>query len=173
MPAPKEDGPQTLYRMYDAEDRLLYVGMTSRIESRIRQHGKVKSWWPSVATIRLEQYASRAEAAAAEAEAIRSEQPQFNIMLMPRPESGRKRQRVFVNESGGKSTVGVPNGPWEAFGAAVGNRNRSKWLRMFDSFLSRQGAPDLLRDVERIAELRGESVSAAVNGAVRLYIAKG
>jgi len=44
-------GRTAIYRLYDANGVLLYIGQTCRPPTvRMREHGKVKSWWDEVAT---------------------------------------------------------------------------------------------------------------------------
>lgn len=69
----------TLYRFYNAEGHLLYVGITSNPPARFSQHRQQKQWWSDVATIQLEQFADRDQLAAAEIKAIRQEKPLHNI----------------------------------------------------------------------------------------------
>lgn len=79
--APRE--PQTLYRFFDADDRLLYVGISSSAGHRFAQHGRGqdrKPWWPDVATIKIEHYADRRSVEEAEARAIANEQPAYNVI---------------------------------------------------------------------------------------------
>lgn len=67
-----------LYRLYDANDRLLYVGMTSDPKKRWAAHAVRKPWWPEVATRDVEWFADRKAAQEAEAAAIRGESPLYN-----------------------------------------------------------------------------------------------
>jgi predicted GIY-YIG superfamily endonuclease len=69
----------TLYRIYDATDRLLYVGVTGNWFERVAQHANGKGWWDDVATIKVQAFDSRAEALAAETQAIRTEHPLHNV----------------------------------------------------------------------------------------------
>lgn len=71
-----------VYRMYSAAGRLLYVGMTGNLSSRLASHVE-KRWFPLVNTIRLEWFLTRSDAEAAEARAIRDEHPQINIAGLP------------------------------------------------------------------------------------------
>ena len=73
------DRPTTLYRLYDWVDDLLYVGISESAMTRFSQHLIGKEWWTDVALIRLQHFETRAEAVAAETEAIRSECPRHNI----------------------------------------------------------------------------------------------
>ncbi|QLJ01510.1 GntR family transcriptional regulator [Streptomyces sp. NEAU-sy36] len=76
MPANPER--TALYRLFDTDDRLLYVGISSEPKARMRDHAAEKSWWGDVATRDFEWFDSRQEAAEAEIEAIRNEQPLHN-----------------------------------------------------------------------------------------------
>jgi DNA-binding transcriptional regulator YhcF (GntR family)/predicted GIY-YIG superfamily endonuclease len=67
-----------LYRLYDADDRLLYVGITSNPNERFGHHAATKAWWPEVARRDIEWRDTRPEAEAAEIEAIRAEAPLYN-----------------------------------------------------------------------------------------------
>ena len=69
-----------LYRFYDSEELLLYVGITTRVDRRFEQHKRSKSWFNLAARIEIEYYETRGEALAAEAHAIQSEEPLFNII---------------------------------------------------------------------------------------------
>ncbi|WP_428956179.1 GntR family transcriptional regulator [Streptomyces sp. cg35] len=89
------DSPErtALYRLYDENDRLLYVGMSNEPKERMKAHAADKTWWPEVATRDFEWFGTRAEAAQAEIEAIRGEQPIHNhthntaavLALLPPP----------------------------------------------------------------------------------------
>ena len=72
-----------LYRHFDENDRLLYVGISVDALSRTIQH-KRSAWWGEVATITIQRFATRDEALRAEAEAIRCERPKHNKALADR-----------------------------------------------------------------------------------------
>lgn len=67
-----------VYRAYDADGLLLYVGVTSGLMQRIAQHEKSSEWAISTATITVEWWPTRAAALAAETRAIVTEGPVFN-----------------------------------------------------------------------------------------------
>lgn len=71
--------PTSLYRLFDSDDRLLYIGISLRLAGRIGQHRHAKEWWAEVARISVEHFATRREAAAAESAAITTERPAYNI----------------------------------------------------------------------------------------------
>lgn len=75
-----DSSPTTLYRLYNAADELLYVGIAGNPGRRFEQHRKDKPWWGDVATTRLQHFSTREEAMAAELEAIRTENPTHNIV---------------------------------------------------------------------------------------------
>jgi predicted GIY-YIG superfamily endonuclease len=68
-----------IYRMYDAAGVLLYIGISNDFGRRWAQHAESKPWWPEVNRQAVEWRSSRAEALAAEAGAIKTEQPKYNI----------------------------------------------------------------------------------------------
>lgn len=70
--------PHTLYRFYDAEGRLLYIGIAVDFLSRWRKHRK-RDWWPLVARMDIVSYPNRAAAQSAETRAIKTERPLRNI----------------------------------------------------------------------------------------------
>jgi DNA-binding transcriptional regulator YhcF (GntR family) len=68
-----------LYRLYDAEGRLLYIGIAVKPEQRWIQHAAEKDWWPEVARRDTYWCDSRAEALVREVDAIVTEQPIYNV----------------------------------------------------------------------------------------------
>lgn len=73
-----EDDPSALYRIYGENDELLYVGVTFSPAVRMAQHAVEQPWWPEVVRKTMAWYPTRAEAAAAETAAIRTECPKYN-----------------------------------------------------------------------------------------------
>lgn len=76
--------PQTpvrtaLYRLYDRDGELLYVGITDSPKRRFKDHADDKCWWPDVTARTVDWLPTRAHALAAEAQAIRTESPRFNF----------------------------------------------------------------------------------------------
>lgn len=69
-----------LYRLYDAEGQLLYVGISWQPDERLRDHrlGARKEWTRLVALRTLAWFDSRSEAEAAEFVAIKRERPLHN-----------------------------------------------------------------------------------------------
>lgn len=89
--APLKDRPHFVYRIFDAEDRLLYVGCAENVESRIYLHQQISSQFPVSWEIarRIDRYTSQKypnEQLAHEAErrAIESEIPLLNRQHNPR-----------------------------------------------------------------------------------------
>lgn len=69
----------TLYRLIDAEDRLLYIGIAGNPGRRFEQHADDKTWWSDVARITLEHHVDRGSALQAERAAIVAERPIHNV----------------------------------------------------------------------------------------------
>jgi predicted GIY-YIG superfamily endonuclease len=70
---------ETVYRLYDAAETLLYVGVAGMIETRFSQHRAKKPWWPQVVHKTAVWYRTRIEALSFEALAIHDERPVYNI----------------------------------------------------------------------------------------------
>lgn len=136
-----------LYRLWDAADGLLYVGVAARPEFRWTQHADDKEWWSHVCRYEVEWHPDRETALLAEKQAIVAEQPLHNIThsgwraeLDPTsgryrrvPRAGRTRARYFR----------VDDEKWQAFGkvAEALGADRSKLLNQFlDWYLRRPGA---------------------------------
>lgn len=83
-----------LYRLYDQDGRLMYVGISSIPEERWRGHRRDKPWWPQVARKSVEWHATLAAARAAERSAIKTELPVHNVQHHPvnGPEFTRRQQ---------------------------------------------------------------------------------
>lgn len=69
----------TVYRFYDADDELLYVGTTDRLSARLGTHRGQSPWWSQVVFITVVPYETREAAAQAEAVAIATEAPLHNV----------------------------------------------------------------------------------------------
>lgn len=72
------DPPTSLYRAFDADGDLLYIGVTSQRQQRLYRHAKVAQWWQKVATIEIQHYATATEAKLAEADQIGRLHPPHN-----------------------------------------------------------------------------------------------
>lgn len=70
--------PTTVYRLFDEDLRLLYVGVAGNPGRRFEQHSIEKPWWGDVAHVRLRHFDTREAALDAELEAIRKENPLHN-----------------------------------------------------------------------------------------------
>lgn len=69
-----------LYRLYDANDQLLYVGISKSAIRRLHQHLEAQPWSEQIATQTIERYATRIELEAAEKQAIEREAPIHNVI---------------------------------------------------------------------------------------------
>lgn len=89
--------PTAIYRLYDADNRLLYVGISRDVEKRWATHKKTKPWWKEVARKDVVWLKSRTAAFHAEHLAIVEEHPLHNSLHDPqglypgvrRPESDK------------------------------------------------------------------------------------
>lgn len=72
--------PNALYRFWDADGTLLYIGITLKPSSRWKHHAKNKPWWHEVAVITVEAFPNREAVEEAEREAIRIQRPKYNVV---------------------------------------------------------------------------------------------
>lgn len=69
----------TLYRYFDSEGRLLYVGITGDNTKRQSQHRRNSFWFGEIASATFEHFDARDQAEEAETKAITHEKPMHNI----------------------------------------------------------------------------------------------
>lgn len=86
--------PTTVYRCWNADGTLLYVGATTNWKTRRRHHRREKAWWPEVADVTFVDFAERLSALRAERDAIVDEAPLHN-------------QRVTNRRTAGTGTIGA------------------------------------------------------------------
>lgn len=97
-----------LYRFFDEDDVLLYVGITDRPGRRWEQHMREQPWWPTARSHTVRWHESREAADTAEREAIRDERPVYNIA------HAAPSLATVVNEQSWR----CPACGWEAFALA-------------------------------------------------------
>lgn len=68
-----------LYRLFDADDQLLYVGRTNDLRRRFERHAMVQPWWAEVARSQVESLGTFEALCEAERAAIVAERPKYNI----------------------------------------------------------------------------------------------
>jgi len=75
-----------LYRHFDGQGELLYVGVSLSTVKRLGQHKNHSHWYDRIAKVEIQKFPTRKEALRAEREAVSSEQPLCNINLKKKPE---------------------------------------------------------------------------------------
>jgi hypothetical protein len=74
-------GRPVVYRVYDANGRLIYVGQSINLHTRASEHRGQSWWWKPLAhRMRIELHPTQDSAKAAEKVAIQEETPVFNSM---------------------------------------------------------------------------------------------
>ncbi len=81
-----DDLPTALYRLYGADDTLLYVGITADVDQRFTAHRYTAPWWNEVTRWTVEWHNTRKIALSAESAAINDEAPIHNVAGKPAPE---------------------------------------------------------------------------------------
>jgi len=92
-----------LYRYFDADDRLLYVGISFSAVMRASQHRSDKGWWKDVARMTVEHLPNRAAAERKEIEAIKNESPVHNVVWndgrpTPKPKGLSEQAQEWIDK---------------------------------------------------------------------------
>jgi hypothetical protein len=115
-----------LYRIYDADDRMLYAGIGFNPFIRLTRHGEEKDWWEEAARVDIEWFDTRAEAEAAEVRTIEQFRPPGNTKHIPvqppprfevRPDEEAPYLTSHVAQAFRVSTTTVVN--WEKRGMLI------------------------------------------------------
>ncbi len=88
--------PTALYRFFDENGVLLYVGVTDNLGTRWATHADQKHWWDRVTSYTLEWFDTREAAEAAEQHAIWIEKPLYNVRHT-RSKGAQKRAAAPLN----------------------------------------------------------------------------
>ncbi len=126
-----------LYRFFDADGSLLYIGMSSNVWRRFSQHRRDGSdFIPDATVMTMERgFVSRAELCEAEAAAIRAEKPRFNVT----------HNRISVKEARIAAKIEAQSARYEA-----------AWKRLSDSFAAVQkwaeASPENMRELWEFVE---------------------
>lgn len=151
-----------LYRLYDADDGLLYIGISKRFGNRWLQHADSQPWWPEVDHQTVAWFPDREVAGDAETAAIRAEHPKFNII-----HSGRRRVRVPVD-----AETGLPRDEHPRLVRIRRARSRYDRARadFFQQITDALAAGDALPEDQR--RKLGPSAIGRAAGFTREYVAK-
>lgn len=92
------DEQYVLYRHYNEAGELLYVGVSSRVMRRTREHEKNSAWFGDTFKISIERFPNRDHLLEAEKQAIKNERPKYNIV------HNRDRKIDFIKTSAVEET---------------------------------------------------------------------
>lgn len=100
------DDPAVLYRLFDVDGALLYIGVTADLLERLHQHEALQPWWADVASVQMVRYARRKDALADEWAAIQQEDP-VHVHQHPSPRGERKAVAVRVSPPDGHTWIRI------------------------------------------------------------------
>lgn len=75
-----EEKETLLYKMFNSDGEIIYIGITCCYEVRMREHRNSKFWWDEVDSITTRKYSNRIKALEAEKRAIKKYNPVYNII---------------------------------------------------------------------------------------------
>lgn len=126
------NAPTQVYRFYDKDGVLLYVGVSLSLLSRISAHRHQAAWFPLAAHVEIEHFPTRRAALAQELAYIQNLDPVFNLngaghdVPTYRPDTTGTPFRHYV-EAGERLVVRRPfDGDWETAGDVA-----FKWFKMW------------------------------------------
>lgn len=76
---PRQHDPHTVYRAYDQDRNLLYIGMTHDIDKRMQYYDQSPKWRENVQLVTFKLYPNRKAALLAENYSIIREHPAWNV----------------------------------------------------------------------------------------------
>lgn len=97
--------PTALYRHFDDEGRLLYVGISLSPTYRLSQHRVSSAWFVRISRVEVEWFDDRGSAMAAEKHAIKSEKPEYNVVH--KVSAKQQRMAELAEESCSELTLKV------------------------------------------------------------------
>jgi len=88
----------SLYRYFDKNKNLLYVGISTSAIGRMLQHKQYSFWFKSISRMTVENFNSREDAVVAEREAIKKEKPLHNKShsLLPKIKKIKKPEEAIM-----------------------------------------------------------------------------
>lgn len=103
---------ESLYRFFDKDNKLLYVGISSNWQQRLKQHYKDSDFHDESSYITLEHYETREAVEQAERIAIETEMPKYNKAFNPDYENVqthilRIRNWVYSTEKADDAHYGI------------------------------------------------------------------
>lgn len=93
---------EVLYRFFDSQGTLLYVGISGNWMARLKSHAKTADFYSAVAGMTIERFPDRESVVAAELEAIESENPLFNRADNPNYRTWQTHFRELLDMATGK-----------------------------------------------------------------------
>lgn len=126
-----------LYRHFDANGVLLYVGLTTNLLLRLSQHSTHSKWFGQITTITIERFPSMEVLIDAENEAITKENPIFNLRrpVLSFPSQSRlpPKERIVWYYDGDKPIKQVP---WKEFDRLQVPFDTARTLKIDNEFLN-------------------------------------
>lgn len=158
LPLAITERPTAVYRFFDDDEHLLYVGITFNLGGRFRAHERSSEWWPHQRSVRIVWRDTRAEALAEESAAIRTEKPIFNVagtrtpLARVRPDRiDPETRRAIAGEV--RAEVARARMPKREIREALGLSTQSLWQRMKGEIPFRD------EEMYELADLLGISVT--------------
>lgn len=131
---------QYLYRAFDSDDKLLYVGISGRWSERLHQHEKTSEWMELTDYVKIEKFDTRDAVSEAERTAVEQEKPVYNKQYNQEYESPQnhfqKLKRWFFEGGDDEVHYDIINQMRRSFIEAKFSRKRKKSYDVAWAFFS-------------------------------------
>jgi len=88
---------QNLYRHFNKNNNLLYIGVSLNVLSRLYQHKLNTHWFSEITLVTIQSFDTREEALEAEKDAIAKEKPLYNIKFQPPQKESEEINIIMPN----------------------------------------------------------------------------
>jgi excinuclease UvrABC nuclease subunit len=120
-----------LYRHFDENNNLLYVGISLNAINRLSQHKNNAKWYPKISYIKIEKYENRIDAMEAERLAIIKEKPSYNIVFNREKIKKQKRLKKKNTPHGNKGYATMTRTKYEGVMWRHNKRNTKVYYARF------------------------------------------
>lgn len=151
-----------LYRHFNEDGALLYVGISLSAVNRLSAHSRGAPWFSEIVRIEIEKFDTREAAHDAEKKAIAREKPRHNVQHVPKPEPVIEK-KLEPKQPEAKHTDRLLT--FREVHALIGSTCRTAHTALN---LARRGLIEQVRLNERVIRYKESSVLKLVAGRVDL-----
>ena len=147
-----------LYRHFDKEGSLLYVGISLSAVNRLSGHSSGSRWFSEIARVEISNFDTKEAARDAEIEAIKRENPKYNLRHAMKPEPAKEKMDD-TKKTEARQRDRLIN--FRDVNALIGSKCKTGHMALS---LARRGLIQAVRINERLIRYKESSVIQLVSG---------